>query len=82
MNATGTGITGGDPMLDLEKTLEAVRQLKQAFGSEHHVHAYTSIPFDPERATDFADAGLDEIRFHLLDGTTEKYRRLETLTGY
>lgn len=74
MNATGTGITGGDPMLDLEKTLEAVRQLKQAFGSEHHVHAYTSIPFDPERATDFADAGLDEIRFHLLDGTTEKYR--------
>ena len=29
MNATGTGITGGDPMLDLEKTLEAVRQLKK-----------------------------------------------------
>ena len=74
MNATGTGITGGDPMLDLEKTLEAVRQLKSAFGPEHHVHAYTSIPFDPARAVDFASAGLDELRFHLLDGTTAKYR--------
>ena len=61
-------ITGGDPMLDLEKTLEAVRQLKAAFGPDHHIHAYTSIPFDPARAVDFADAGLDEIRFHLLDG--------------
>ena len=74
MNATGTGITGGDPMLDLEKTLEAVRQLKAAFGPEHHIHAYTSIPFDPDRAADFGAAGLDEIRFHLLDGTTSKYR--------
>ena len=74
MNATGTGITGGDPMLDLEKTLEAVQKLKQAFGEEHHIHVYTSIPFDPVRARDFADAGLDEIRFHLLDGTTKKYQ--------
>lgn len=74
MQATGTGITGGDPMLDLEKTLEAVRQLKAAFGPEHHVHVYTSIPFNPARASDFGEAGLDEIRFHLLDGTTTKYR--------
>ena len=54
--------------------MEAVRQLKAAFGPEHHVHAYTSIPFDPDRAADFGAAGLDEIRFHLLDGTTSKYR--------
>ena len=61
-------------MLDLEKTLEAVVQLKAAFGPEHHVHVYTSIPFNPDRAKDFGEAGLDEIRFHLLDGTTTKYR--------
>tara|TARA_B100001093_G_scaffold224852_2_gene215469 strand:+ start:21842 stop:22936 length:1095 start_codon:yes stop_codon:yes gene_type:complete len=73
MNATGTGITGGDPMLDLEKSLEAVRQLKSAFGETHHVHIYTSIPFKAERAKDFGEAGLDEIRFHLLDGTVGKY---------
>ena len=73
MKATGTGITGGDPMMDLEKSLEAVRQLKSAFGVEHHIHIYTSIPFKPERAKDFGEAGLDEIRFHLLDGTVDRY---------
>ena len=74
MQATGTGITGGDPMLDMEKSLEAVKQLKAAFGPEHHIHLYTSIPFQSDRAADFGAAGLDEIRFHLLDGTTTKYR--------
>tara|TARA_B100000925_G_scaffold275500_1_gene241846 strand:- start:2612 stop:3697 length:1086 start_codon:yes stop_codon:yes gene_type:complete len=74
MNATGTGITGGDPMLDMEKSLEAIRQLKSAFGEEHHIHLYTSIPFNPENCIRFADAGLDEIRFHLLDGRLERYR--------
>jgi len=73
MRATGTGITGGDPMLDMERSLEAVKQLKAAFGTEHHIHLYTSIPFSPEHAADFGEAGLDEIRFHLLDGTVAKY---------
>ena len=76
MKATGTGITGGDPMLDLEKSLEAVKQLKSAFGPKHHIHLYTSIPFDHNRATDFGKAGLDEIRFHLLDGTVDKYLKV------
>ena len=73
MRATGTGITGGDPMLDMERSLEAVKQLKAAFGSEHHIHLYTSIPFNPDKAGAFGAAGLDEIRFHLLDGTIDKY---------
>ena len=73
MNATGTGITGGDPMLDMEKSLEAVKQLKAAFGPQHHIHIYTSIPFDPVHSKRFADAGLDEIRFHLLDGKLSRY---------
>ena len=73
MNATGTGITGGDPMLDMEKSLEAIKQLKSALGIEHHIHLYTSIPFDSVNAIRFADAGLDEIRFHLLDGRLERY---------
>lgn len=73
MNATGTGITGGDPMLDMDKSLEAIRQLKAAFGEQHHIHLYTSIPFDPAHSKRFADAGLDEIRFHLLDGKLARY---------
>ena len=75
MNATGTGITGGDPLLDVEKSIEAVSQLKQHLGTEHHIHMYTSIPFDVGLAQRFAEAGLDEIRFHLLDGRPTKYLR-------
>ena len=73
MNATGTGITGGDPMMAAERSMEACRQLKAAFGPSHHIHLYTSIPFKPEVAKELADAGLDEIRFHLLNLEYEKY---------
>ena len=74
MRATGTGITGGDPMLDFSKTVEAVRSLKQAFGKEHHIHCYTSIPIKPEQATELGMAGLDELRFHLLDLSLKRYQ--------
>ena len=32
MRATGTGITGGDPMLDFDKTVLAIRELKRYLG--------------------------------------------------
>ena len=50
VDATGTGITGGDPMLDLERSLDAIRELKGAFGHAHHIHLYTSIPIEPDVA--------------------------------
>ena len=73
MNATGTGITGGDPMMAAERSMEACRQLKKEFGETHHIHLYTSIPFKPEVAQELADSGLDEIRFHLLNLEYERY---------
>jgi len=73
MNATGTGITGGDPMLDFDKTVEAIKRLKSEFGPTHHIHCYTSIPIKPEQATELAKAGLDELRFHLLDLKLDRY---------
>ena len=59
MNAT-YWIIGGDPMLDMDKSLEAIAQLKAAFGKSH-IHLYNSVPFDPSTVSKFADAGLDEI---------------------
>ena len=76
MKATGTGITGGDPMLDAERSVEAIKQLKQAFGQAHHIHLYTSIPFKLVWVEKLAAAGLDELRFHLLDGTTKLYEEV------
>jgi len=73
MNATGAGITGGDPVMARERVLEACKILKNEFGNDFHLHMYTSIPFKAEWAQDFAEAGLDEIRFHFLDLESEKY---------
>ena len=63
MDATGTGITGGDPLLNMERTLRMIRMLKKKFGKDHHIHLYTSS-VDPGKASELEAAGLDEIRFH------------------
>ena len=78
MNATGTGITGGDPMMARERSIEAIKTLKKEFGSNHHIHLYTSIPFNPKYAKELKEAGLDEIRFHLLKFELEKYKTVIT----
>jgi pyruvate formate-lyase activating enzyme-like uncharacterized protein len=63
MDATGTGITGGDPFLDADRTVEMIKMLKKRFGKDHHIHLYTSaIDFGKTMAAEAA--GLDEIRFH------------------
>ena len=63
MNATGTGITGGDPLAAMERTVSAIKMLKGHFGPDHHIHLYTSA-IDIEKSKALCDAGLDEIRFH------------------
>ncbi len=63
MDAAGTGITGGDPLCAMERTLSAIKMLKEHFGPAHHIHLYTS-QIDLEKAKALCDAGLDEIRFH------------------
>lgn len=63
ISAEGTGITGGDPLLNIDRTVGYIRLLKEHFGDEHHIHLYTATP-DLKKVKLLADAGLDEIRFH------------------
>lgn len=63
MDALGTGITGGDPLVALDRTVESINGLKMRFGTGHHIHLYTSTA-RPDRIRKVARAGLDEIRFH------------------
>ncbi len=63
MDATGTGITGGDPLTCMERTVRMIRLLKERFGQEHHIHLYTAT-IDLDKARALEEAGLDEIRFH------------------
>ncbi len=64
-SAKGAGITGGDPLVKLERTIEAIKLLKKEFGDDFHIHIY--LPLDlvtKEKLNKLHDAGLDEIRFH------------------
>lgn len=63
MSATGTGITGGDPLADLDRTVRVIEKLKKTFGKNHHIHLYTST-IDIEKTKILMKSGLDEIRFH------------------
>ena len=74
MRALGTGITGGEPLLALKRTIDIITALKKEFGPAHHIHLYTTGDFDPEQVRTLAKAGLDEIRFHppVEDWTTDR----------
>ena len=61
--AEGTGITGGDPLDVMDRTLHYIELLKREFGSEHHIHLYTST-VDRKKFQALVKAGLDELRVH------------------
>ncbi|AWR97127.1 radical SAM protein [Acidianus sulfidivorans JP7] len=67
MNALGAGITGGDPILHLDRVIKLIHIFKEEFGKEFHVHLYTSGRYVNHDALEaLQEAGLDEIRFHPL----------------
>jgi len=63
IEAEGTGITGGDPLMVTERTIDAIHMLKNHFGDAHHIHLYTAT-LDKEKVGMLEENGLDEIRFH------------------
>ncbi len=67
MKAEGAGITGGDPLMKLDRTLEYINKLKEIFGRKFQIHLYcsTSPNLTEENLKKLKEAGLDEIRFHL-----------------
>ncbi|VVB94474.1 Radical SAM superfamily protein [uncultured archaeon] len=64
MDALGTGITGGEPLLRLERVNHYIKLLKNRFGKSHHIHLYTALAPDKEMLGSLKKVGLDEIRFH------------------
>jgi uncharacterized protein len=64
-DARGAGITGGDPLVKLERTVRYVELLKKTFGKEFHIHLYTPLELVTEQSLlRLYKAGMDEIRFH------------------
>lgn len=64
IDALGTGITGGEPLLRLDLVLDTIRMLKRNLGSEHHIHLYTGIVPGESVLSKLREAGLDELRIH------------------
>jgi pyruvate formate-lyase activating enzyme-like uncharacterized protein len=64
IGAGGTGITGGDPLGVIDRTVHYVELLKQTFGPSHHIHLYTHEP-NAAKLRRLAEAGLDEFRLHI-----------------
>ncbi len=63
--ARGAGVTGGDPLVRLKRTISYIRELKERFGEGFHVHLYTTgVLATVKNLEKLYDAGLDEIRFH------------------
>jgi uncharacterized protein len=63
IGAKGTGITGGDPLMVMDRTVRYISMLKERFGPAHHIHLYTAT-IDRERYLALEKAGLDELRIH------------------
>ncbi len=63
--AKGAGITGGDPLVNVDRCVAYIRLLKERFGKQFHIHLYTPLKLvTQERLQKLYYAGLDEIRFH------------------
>lgn len=63
--AQGASITGGDPLIALDRVTGVIRALKDALGQGFHIHLYTSGRYATVEALKALErAGLDEIRFH------------------
>ncbi len=61
--SNGAGITGGDPLLVLDRTIKLIKELKK--DKNFHIHLYTSLNLvTKENMKRLYDSGLDEIRFH------------------
>ena len=61
MDAEGAAITGGEPLVKLDRVEEFIGIFSKA---GMHTHLYTSIPASGRVIERLAKAGLDELRFH------------------
>jgi len=69
IDATGAGITGGEPLIVWRRVQSYITLLKDTFGKKFNIHLYTSALKNADHLHDLIASGLDEVRFHPLPNT-------------
>ncbi|MCK9569243.1 4Fe-4S cluster-binding domain-containing protein [Candidatus Pacearchaeota archaeon] len=62
--ATSAGITGGDPLIFFDKTIEFAMKLKKTFGKKFHIHIYLPTKLVTKDKLEKLSKCVDEVRFH------------------
>ncbi|MFW6024767.1 MAG: radical SAM protein [Candidatus Woesearchaeota archaeon] len=82
IDAEGAGITGGDPLLKIDRTIKIIELLKNRF-DDFHIHLYTSLNLvDKDKLKRLYDSGLDEIRFHPDFDNKKYWKRIKLAKEY
>jgi uncharacterized protein len=62
-NAKGVGVTGGDPLVVLDRTISYLKALKEKFG-DFHSHIYLPTKLVNNENLTLLSKYIDEVRFH------------------
>ncbi len=82
-SSTGVGITGGDPLLRLGRTVRMIRALKSEFGKSFHIHLYAPLYLVSKKSMGaLANAGLDELRLHPDIADKSLWHRISSAQDY
>ncbi len=66
--SAGLAITGGEPVLVLDRVFEICRTLKSIYGQDFHIHMYTNVlHFNRTIVRKLCTTPLDELRLHVID---------------
>ncbi|MBU2522892.1 MAG: radical SAM protein [Nanoarchaeota archaeon] len=80
-DSTGMGITGGDPLVVLDRTIDYIKAFKKRFGGEFHCHIYlTTKEVTKDKLERLGKAGLDEVRLHpqfLKEDLSEELKKMD-----
>lgn len=79
IRALGVGVTGGDPLLKVDRVVETIRALREVFGRGFHVHVYTTTqPYvNSSTLKALGEAGVDELRLHPKLDVHDELRQVE-----
>ncbi|WP_054843398.1 radical SAM protein [Vulcanisaeta souniana] len=68
--SNGLAITGGDPIMVVDRVVELVKILKDSYGQGFHIHMYThALNASEDAIRKLTGSGIDEVRIHATNPT-------------